>query len=575
MIRSTLFRFFSLVLTLGVIAACNRVEIKPPSPTSTAVPASPVLPAQQPNVDLIPISTEGAPIPAAQWWDDTIFYEVFVRSFQDSDGDGVGDLTGLIERLDYLNDGDPGTNEDLGITGIWLMPVMESPSYHGYDVVDYYSVDQEYGSEADFKRLIQEAHARGIRVIIDLVLNHTGVDHPWFQAALEEDPGYRDFYLWAGDNPAYEGPWDQEVWHRSASGYYYGLFWSGMPDLNLENPAVTEELYAVARFWLEEMEVDGFRLDAIKHLVEDGQVQENTAGTHAWLQAFHDYYQEIDPGALTIGEAWTSTPQVVDYTGDEVDIAFEFDLAQAFLSAAQGPLATPLINQMQAVVESLPPGQYGVFLANHDQNRVMSMLDGDVEGAKLAATLLLTSPGVPFLYYGEEIGMTGIKPDEDLRRPMQWLSENNKVGFTTGRPWRAPASDYRERSVALQSVNPMSLLNHYRDLLHLREKYSALRTGAWVQVEAGTQRLYAILRYDGAAAFLILVNVHPQPLRSDQYALSLAAGPFEGAVRAVTHLGVGGAAAPVINARGGFVDYRPFEEIPARSGVVLQLVPGP
>jgi glycosidase len=344
-----------------------------------------------------------------------------------------------------------------------------------------------------------------------------------------------------------------------------------MPDLNLENPAVTAEIFDIARFWLEDMGVDGFRLDAIKHLVEDGQVLENTRATHTWLQAFHEYYKGVAPGAFTIGEAWTSTPQVVAYIGDEVDIAFEFDLAEAILSAARGPLATPLIKHMQVVMESYPARQYGVFLANHDQNRVMSTLK-DEEGAKLAATLLLTSPGVPFLYYGEEIGMTGEKPDEDIRRPMQWLSDDNGVGFTTGSPWRAPASDYRERSVALLSVNPTSLLNHYRDLLHLREKYPALRTGEWVQVEAGTQRLYAILRYDKAASFLILVNVHPQPLQADQYGLSLDAGPFEGPVRAVTHLGIGGASAPLITAEGGFANYRPFVEIPARSGVVLQLV---
>ncbi len=574
MISSSTIRRLSLFFVLAVLASCTQIEVVQVSPSPAIIPAAA---PQQNTLAPTPVAlpTPLAGETAARWWDDAIFYEIFVRSFQDSDGDGVGDINGLIDRLDYLNDGDPETDDDLGITGIWLMPVMESPSYHGYDVVDYYRVDQEYGSEADFKRLIQEAHDRGIRVIIDLVLNHTGVDHPWFQAARQGDPDFRDYYLWALEKPGYRGPWEQEVWHKTDGGYYYGVFWSGMPDLNLGNPQVTDELYAIARYWLEEMEVDGFRLDAIKHLVEDGPVQENTAATHAWLQAFHTYYKGLDPAAFTIGEAWTNTPQVVDYTGDEVDIAFEFDLAQAFLAAARGPLATPLINQMQVVMESFPPGQYGVFLANHDQNRVMSSLRGDEAAARLAATLLLTSPGVPFLYYGEEIGMTGIKPDEDLRRPMQWTSEGRGVGFTTGAPWRSPAPDYGERSVAAAAADPESLFNHYRDLLHLRNRYRALRTGAWRLVDAGTERLYAVLRYDEEAAFLVLVNVHPQPLTADRYALSLVEGPFAGPVRAVTHLGPGGAAAPEIDASGGFSGYQPFLEIPARSSVVLQLVPAP
>ena len=351
-----------------------------------------------------------------------MFYEIFVRSFYDSDGDGIGDINGLIEKLDYLNDGDPDTRDDLGVTGIWLMPVMVSPSYHGYDVVDYYQVDPDYGTNEDIKRLVSEAHQRGMRVIVDFVMNHTSTQHPWFKESRNPDSDKRDWYVWSDENPGYRGPSGQVVWHQDPSGYYYALFWGGMPDLNYENPAVTDAILEAARFWLEEMDVDGFRLDAIKHIVEEGQVQENSSSTHEWLENFHTFYKNIDPNFFTVGEAWTQTRQVVDYTGDEVDIAFQFDLAEDLINSANFGIAPTYYKTLQTIYDSFPPNQYATFLTNHDQNRVMSQLDGDETKAKLAASILLTGPGVPFLYYGEEIGLIGVKPDEDIRLPMQWES---------------------------------------------------------------------------------------------------------------------------------------------------------
>jgi glycosidase len=227
----------------------------------------------------------------------------------------------------------------------------------------------------------------------------------------------------------------------------------------------------------------------------------------------------------------------------------------------------------------VPKDQFGVFLTNHDQDRVMSVLK-DVNKAKLAAVMLLTSPGVPFIYYGEEIGMTGTKPDEDIRRPMQWTGDDNGVGFTTGTPWRAPAADYPETNVRAQAEEAGSLLSVYRDLIQLRNAHPALRTGKTVVVDADTQRLYALLRYDGDEAFLVLVNVHRQPLTLELYSLTLESGPFDAAreVTATTVLAVGqgaGAepAAPEINASGGFDGYVPFEEIPAGTAVIVQLTP--
>jgi len=223
------------------------------------------------------------------WWRSTICYEVFVRSFQDSDSDGIGDINGLISRLDYLNDGQPGSGDDLGVGCIWLMPVMQSPSYHGYDVTDYRTIEEDYGTNADFLRLMEEAHARGIRVIVDFPLNHISVEHDWFvQAASDPDSPYRDWFIFEDGDPGYRGPWGQQVWHRNphGDGYYYGLFDSAMPDLNFRNDEVNAEFRDITEFWLTEMGVDGFRMDAIKHVIEEGQIQENTPATIAWLRDY-------------------------------------------------------------------------------------------------------------------------------------------------------------------------------------------------------------------------------------------------------------------------------------------------
>jgi len=211
------------------------------------------------------------------WWQSAVFYEVFVRSFADSTegplaGDGIGDLRGLIGQLDYLNDGDPDTDSDLGVTALWLMPIFESPSYHGYDTDDYFRVDREYGTNEDFKQLIAEAEKRGIRIILDLVLNHCSDDNPWFQKAAAGEQPYEEFFTFADERPDYRGPWGQRVWHPvpGGDGFYYGVFSSHMPDLDYRNEQVTERMFDVTRFWLEDMGAHGLRLDAIRHLIERG-----------------------------------------------------------------------------------------------------------------------------------------------------------------------------------------------------------------------------------------------------------------------------------------------------------------
>jgi glycosidase len=583
--KSKLILLGLLLLALTVVA-CGQESAEPaativaPSDepgTSLDQPATPAVEQDLPTATPMPaqetVPTEESPTEASvaghPWWNDAVFYEVFVRSFQDSDGDGVGDINGLIERLDYLNDGDPETTDDLGVTGIWLMPIMESPSYHGYDVVDYYKIDEEYGTEEDFRRLIEEADARGIKVIVDLVMNHTGRDHPWFQESMDRDSERRDWYVWADENPGFRGPQGQRVWHPSGGDYYYGIFWDGMPDLNYENPEVTAAMYEISRYWLEEMSVDGFRLDAIKHMVEDGSNQQNTPATHAWLEEYYNFYKGVDPQALTVGEAWTGTQQVVEYTGDEVDIAFQFDLAQDMVAASREGIGSLVKKSQNEVVDSFPASQYATFLTNHDQNRVMSQVQGDENAAKVAASMLLTSPGVPFIYYGEEIGMMGEKPDEDIRRPMQWTADGPGAGFTEGRPWRPPFEDYEDRNVAAQDDDPDSLLNHYRALIQLRNEHSALRDGEWTLVETDPDRLYATLRYDEDGRFLVLIN----PGRSEitDYSLSLNSGPLTAGVEASLIFGEGDLSAPEIDAAGGFDRYVPLVALPPQSTYIIEL----
>ncbi len=529
-------------------------------PTSTSVPIPTLDPALYPT---LPPST------GENWWNDAVFYEVFVRSFKDSNGDGKGDINGLIEKLDYLNDGNPDTNTDLGVTALWLMPIMESPSYHGYDIVDFYTVERDYGTNEDFKRLMYEAHKRGIRVVIDLVINHTSTESPWFKASNAGDPQYRDWYIWSEKDPGYLGPWGAKAWYSGGDGYYYAMFWSGMPDLNFRNPQVTEEIFKIISYWLLDMKVDGFRLDAVKHYVEEGTSQENTPATHAWLKTFFQYYKSVNPDAFSVGETWTSTQNAVKYVDNEVDLAFDFDLSDAIVRTAGGPLAGSASDQMQVVLDSYPNNEFGVFLTNHDEDRVMSKL-GDVNKAKLAAAMMLTSPGVPFIYYGEEIGMTGTKPDEDIRRPMQWNGNSPSVGFSTMAPWRAAASDFPEVNVATETSDPNSLLSFYRDLVHLRNDHEALRTGNTLVVNSGNPSVYALLRYTDEEAFLVLVNLDTNPI--SDYSLSLANGPFSATVSATTVIGQQSPSAPQISG-GGFSGYLPFAELPAQSVTIIQLVP--
>jgi len=441
----------------------------------------------------------GMQTPAPPWTHGAVCYEVFVRSFFDSNGDGIGDLNGVMQKLEYL--------KGLGVKCIWLMPVAASPSYHGYDVSDYYRVEPAYGTNNDFKRLVTRAHRRGIAVLVDMVLNHSSSEHPYFQAALHDTASpYRAWYRFAHTSQGKD-------WHHSPvrDEYYYGFFWSGMPDLNYETPAVRDEAKQIAAFWLRTMGVDGFRLDAVPYLVEEGACVMGCPGTHAFLHEYAQHIDSVKPGAYTVGEAWGAIDKMLPYYPDQLTAYFGFELSDSLISTVRSGSATGLLTGYVRLQDTLPAYRWAPFLSNHDQTRTLTQLKGDVAQARLAAILLLTLPGLPFIYYGEEIGMTGDKPDPRLRSPMQW-SAGPGLGFTSGRAWESAQPDSLTTTVAAQDADSGSLLNLYRRLIHLRRKSAALATGRLVPLAAGRSEVAAYLRRAGDHAVLVVANLGSAPV---------------------------------------------------------------
>lgn len=526
-----------------------------------------------------------------------MFYEVFVRSFKDSasgalSNDGIGDIPGLIEKLDYLNDGDPKTTSDLGITGIWLMPINPSPSYHGYDVTNYKEVNPQYGTLEDFRKLTAACHKRGIRVILDLVLNHCSDENPWFTCAIDAASPTHDWFIWSETNPGWKGPWGEQVWHRVGESrsrvggeamhrlapgpLFYGIFSSRMPDLNYRSAAASEAMLSVVDFWVGKdgdgkgdgkgaLGADGYRLDAIRHLVEDGQVQENTPETHAWLRTMRTRLKRANPEAMSIGEVWTDSKIASSYVGNELDMTFEFELASAIVEAARTGKAETVIAAQERVLACYPPNQYGRFLTNHDQTRVLTQLKGDAVAMRSAAAMLLLGPGVPFIYYGEEIGMTGDKPDENLRTPMQW-SAGAAAGFTNGTAWEAAHKDRASANVETESGEEGSLLSWYRKLIRLRGEYGALSSGGFEPVESGNPGVYAFMRTGQTPEVhpvLVLMNLTGAAV--SEYALRVPTmGKGTWTAREVLHGAktnpTGGKPVGVLEAHGAYV----LEMVPAK-----------
>ena len=511
--------------------------------------------AQTPSAS--PVTAQGG-----AWWQGATCYEIFVRSFMDSDGDGIGDIPGMTSQLDYLNDGVPGEGDDLGVTCIWLMPIMESPSYHGYDVTDYETVDEDYGTNEDFLFFMEEAHARGIHVIIDLPINHTSSEHPWFQEAIKDESSpYRDWYIFSDEDPGYPGPWGEKVWHKTPGGsdYYYGIFVDSMPDLNFRNPDVNAEIRRITAFWLTEMGVDGFRMDAIKHVIEDGRIQENTPETIAWLRDYAAFIRETKPDAYTIGEVnGAGTDGLLPYYPDTLDAFFQFDLAQQMVNASNFGSTRTLGPVLQRTYDTLPDGRWGTFLTNHDQPRYASQVE-ELQKQRVGAMMLLSFPGTPYIYYGEEIGMPGEKPDPNIRTPMQWTPQRNG-GFTTGTPYTAMQPGWEETNVALQTTDPESLLSTYRAWSQAREVHPALRTGSFTLLQSEDTSILAFVRQSGEETLIVLINPGGDP--TDELTFTAPDGVTGPTTDIFT-----GEASVTINADGTFT----LPPLDAQSGTILQV----
>ncbi len=484
------------------------------------------------------------------WWNDCVFYEIFVRSFYDSDNDGIGDFAGLLAKLDYLNDGNPATSTDLGITGIWFMPINPSPSYHGYDVTDYKGVNSQYGTMAQFEAFLSAARSRGIKVILDMVVNHSSSMHPWFtQSAFGAGSPFRNWYVWANTRPS----WGQ--WVQRNGAFYYTVFGGHMPDFNWRSSAMRGAMYDACRYWLDKG-VDGYRLDAVKYLVENQGITEGAPETFTLLRELRDSLIAAKSTAFTVGEVWSSTQEVVPYVQqNRLNTCFDFDLATSIINGLRQGTASGIRDQLRTVNASYPRLQYATFLTNHDQNRVIDVLNGNMAQMRQAAALYLTMPGVPFLYYGEEIAMRGSGVDEDKRKPMQWTSGPN-AGFSNRQPWRSINTNYTQFNVARQQADSTSLLNHYKRLIALRHGSDALRRGYYVPASTSADALLGYGRVYGLGAVFMLSNLGVTAVAQPQLSClmtTLAPGNYT-----VTELYTGRAAGTItLNAQGGFSNWRP------------------
>jgi alpha-amylase len=435
-----------------------------------------------------------------------VWYEIFVRSWYDTNGDGIGDLNGVTAKLDYL--------KSLGISGLWLMPINPSPSYHGYDVTDYEAVNPQYGTLADFDRLTRAAHARGMRVILDLVANHTSDRHPWFQAARDPHDPHHAWYTWAGKGTDLDAAsaTGGHAWHALGAQHYLGDFTAQMPDLNYDTPAVRARMIEVGRFWLAHG-ADGFRLDAAQHVYYDFASQADDPAVLrsnlAWWSAFHRAMAAVRPDVYLVGEVMREQPQQLSPWFGPLDAVFDFPLARQLIDSARQERAGALGDLLARLAITMPAGQDAPFLSNHDQERVMSQLDGNAQHMRTAAAMLLTLPGRTFLYYGEELGTRGRKPDPDLREPMRWHRDPHAEGESRWKAFSTP--DGAQVSVDAEQDDPGSLLAWYRTLIGWRRDLRVLRDGTLQVPPIGNPHLAAWELSRAGSQVLVVHNLAGTP----------------------------------------------------------------
>ena len=487
------------------------------------------------------------------WFKDTIFYEAPVKSIMDANGDGVGDFRGMIQRLDYIR--------DLGIGCIWLLPMYPSPLRDdGYDISDFRSIKEDYGTLEDMKAFLDAAHARGIRVIADLVVNHTSDQHPWFQAA-RSDPAspYRDYYVWSDDPSTYHGVriifTDTEVSNWTfdpvAGQYFWHRFFSHQPDLNYDNPKVVDELLDIVRFWLE-LGLDGFRCDAVPYLIErEGTICENLPETHDILVRLRRMVDEEFPGKILLAEANQWPSEVVAYFGTEeapeFQMAFHFPLMPRIFMAMRQESRTPIVEIMAQTPEIPESCQWAIFLRNHDEltlemvtdaerdymyyeyakdprmrinvgirRRLAPLLDNGRKQIEMMNSLLLSMPGTPVIYYGDEIGMGDniyLGDRNGVRTPMQWSNDRN-AGFSRCDPARLyspvimdPVYGYEAVNVEAQERLQTSLLHWMQRFITVRKRHKAFGRGTLEFLHPENQRVLPYLRQYQDETILCVVNL--------------------------------------------------------------------
>ena len=463
-----------------------------------------------------------------------VYYSLFVRSFADGNGDGIGDFIGLTKKLDYLNDGDDSTTTDLGITGLWLLPIFESPSYHGYDVDDYYKINPEYGTMQDFEKFLEECNKRGIQVIIDMTCNHSSPYNDWFKSSKDPESSYRTWYRWISDEDCdlpeygYHGPynlkqkalgsnvWNMDMQHKGLDSkgkemfyYYAGVFGPQMPDFNMDEQAVRDEFKKVFKFWLDKG-VSGFRFDAAGHIYNAGEVKpgsETLSKAVSFWKEMNDYILSVKPDAYSVAEVWEPTATRAKYMAG-MQSNFHFDL---------GTLIAQIINNQEVNDRKNAPddtdistyngfarsleGQYAMykennpsyidapFLSNHDQPRSSAALRNNPDKMKLAADMYILAEGVPFVYYGEEIAMKSGSDDPSKRTPFIW----NKPGkdkletyWNENGPY-TNSSVYNKKTIPVfdQQKDPASILNHYKRVIRVKTAHPALFKGRLHAVGVG------------------------------------------------------------------------------------------
>ncbi len=498
-----------------------------------------------------------------KWWKEAVVYQIYPRSFMDSNGDGIGDLNGIISKLDYL--------KDLGVQVVWLCPVYQSPNDdNGYDISDYREIMNEFGTMQEWETLLSEMHRRGLKLIMDLVVNHTSDEHKWFvESQKSKDSPYRDYYIWRdgnGDAPPTEWQsyfsFDAWQYDETTKQYYLHLFSKKQPDLNWANPAVRAEVFDLMKFWLDKG-IDGFRMDVINAIgkpnVFDGAYfVPDDRKTHEYLQEMNRKVLSKYPGIMTVGETPGVTPQTAalftDERREELNMVFHFE--HMGVEGDKYSLNRFRLTDLKRILSKWQTelgenAWNSLYLNNHDQPRMVSRFGNDgeyrVQSAKMLATMLHTMQGTPYIYQGEEIGMTNVpfsslddyrdietlnwakesrlqgKTDEELllvanrksrdnaRTPMQWSNAQN-AGFTAGTPWISVNPNYPEINVESDLRNPDSILNYYKKLIQLRGQYDVIVYGDFKEYFTESEQVYCYTRTLGNEKLQVFLNFTAEPV---------------------------------------------------------------